>query len=85
MEDGDAKVSAQDVVCFSGLRATSNEFMCKNKLFFCFVCFFCFGFLLSFNDNISVSGKVLHKEESALKTFDLNVTQSCAKNKLSEI
>lgn len=73
MEDGDAKVSAQDVVFFGGLRATSNEFMCKNKLFF---------FWLSV---LSVSGKVLHKEESALKTVDLNVTQSCAKNKFSEI
>lgn len=69
LEDGDAKVSAQDVVFFGGLRAAHNQFMCKNDLF-CFVCLFLlFDFI--FNENLSVSRKVLYKEESALKTVDL--------------
>lgn len=58
----------------------------QESAFFLFCLFFLFWLsVVIFNDNLSVSGKVLHKEESALKTFDLNVTQSCAKNKFSEI
>lgn len=78
LEDGDAKVSAPDIVFFDGLRAASNQFMCKNYLFL-FVCLFLL-FDVLFHENLSVSRKVLYEEESALKTVDLNVTQSYRHN-----